>query len=94
MVGGTGIEPVALPCEAEGGGLAITWYEEPPARLPQVVARMPVGAAGASLLLRRTAPPLLRVAADMLGGYLVWVGWNRISQLTLMWLGRSSPERK
>jgi hypothetical protein len=28
----------------------------------------------------------MRVAAGMLGGYLVWVGWNRISQLTLKWL--------
>jgi malonyl CoA-acyl carrier protein transacylase len=85
-------------------GLAVTWYEEFPARLPPLLVRILVGAAGASLfiylthyqfsemvqvpftLLRLTAPPLLRVAAGMLGGYLVWVGWNRISQLTLTWL--------
>jgi malonyl CoA-acyl carrier protein transacylase len=87
-------------------GLAITWFQEFPARLPQALVSILVGAAGASLfiylthyqssellqlpftLLRRTEPPLLRVAAGMLGGYLVWVGWNRISQLTLKWLRR------
>jgi len=85
-------------------GLAVTWYEEFPARLPQGLVRILVGAAGASLfiylthyqsaellqvpftLLHRTAPPLLSVVAGMLGGYVVWVVWNRISQLTLTWL--------
>jgi malonyl CoA-acyl carrier protein transacylase len=85
-------------------GIAITWYEELPARLPQAVVTILVGAAASSLfiylthyqsaellqipftLLHRTAPAPLRIAAGMLGGYLVWVGWNRISQLTLKWL--------
>jgi malonyl CoA-acyl carrier protein transacylase len=39
-------------------------------------------------LLHRTAPPLLSVAAGMLGGFLVWKGWNLISQITLKWLRR------
>jgi malonyl CoA-acyl carrier protein transacylase len=85
-------------------GLAVTWYEEFPARLPPTLVRALVAAAGASLfiylthyqsaellqvpftLLHRTAPPLLSVAAGMVGGYVVWVAWNRISQLTLTWL--------
>jgi hypothetical protein len=39
-------------------------------------------------LLHRAPPPLLSVAAGMLGGFLVWKGWNFISQLTLKWLRR------
>ncbi|HEY1890228.1 MAG TPA: acyltransferase domain-containing protein [Steroidobacteraceae bacterium] len=38
--------------------------------------------------LHRATPPLLSVAAGMLGGFLVWKGWNLISQLTLRWLRR------
>lgn len=38
--------------------------------------------------LHRAPPPLLSVAAGMLGGFLVWKGWNLISQVTLKWLRR------
>ncbi|HEY7888209.1 MAG TPA: hypothetical protein VIC29_08290, partial [Steroidobacteraceae bacterium] len=87
-------------------GLAITWFDELPARLPQVAVNILVGAAAASLfiylmhyqfaellqvpfsLLRRSPPTLLSVAAGMLGGFVVWKGWNLISQLTLKWLRR------
>ena len=85
-------------------GLAVTWYEELPARLPPMLVKLLVGAAASSLfiylthfqfgeltrvpfsLLHRTAPPLVQIAGGMFGGYLVWVGWNYISQLTLKWL--------
>jgi malonyl CoA-acyl carrier protein transacylase len=87
-------------------GIAVTWFEELPARFPQFVATILVGAAASSLfiylthwqfgaltqvpfsLLHRTAPPLVRVAGGMFGGYLVWVGWNYISQVTLKRLRR------
>jgi malonyl CoA-acyl carrier protein transacylase len=87
-------------------GLAVTWFSELPARLPEVVVNILVGAAAASLFiylmhyqfaelfavpfswLHRAPPPLLSVAAGMLGGFLVWKGWNFISQVTLKWLRR------
>lgn len=87
-------------------GLAVTWFGELPARLPQVVVNILVAAAASSLfiylmhyqfaelfavpfsLLHRAPPPLLSVAAGMLGGFLVWKGWNLISQVTLKWLRR------
>jgi malonyl CoA-acyl carrier protein transacylase len=87
-------------------GLAVTWFQELPARLPRAIVTVLVGAAAASLfiylmhyqfaelfavpfsLLHRAPPPLLSVAAGMLGGFLVWKGWNFISQLTLKWLRR------
>jgi hypothetical protein len=85
-------------------GLAITWYEEIPARLPRPLVRILVGAAAASLFIYLThfqfvsllkvafapfglePPAWLSIAAGMLGGYLVWKGWNLTQQIVTGWL--------
>jgi len=85
-------------------GLAITWYEEIPARLPRPLVRILVGAAAASLFIYLThfqfvsllkiafapfgkvPPAWLSIAVGMLGGYLVWKGWNLIQQFAMVGL--------
>jgi len=82
-------------------GLAITWFDEVPARIPRPLAQIFIGAAAASLFIYLThfqfrellqlalsplglsPTPLASVAAGMVGGFVVWKGWNRVTQLTL-----------
>jgi len=89
-------------------GLAITWFDEVPARLPRTLVEIIIGAAAASLFIYLThfqfrellqlvlspvgiaPPPLASVVAGMLGGFIVWKGWNRLTQFVMVLVSKAS----
>jgi malonyl CoA-acyl carrier protein transacylase len=78
--------------------LALIWFDELPATLPQGLVTLINGAAAASLFIYLThggfkflmhyIPPVAAVGCALVAGFVVWRMWDYAARTTLGWFGR------